>query len=87
MDAIRVAGHIDENGHVQIDEAVDLPPGQLLSITIEAITPEMLAADDALWDEKFARTPHILTQLAAEARAEMKSGTVTNFDPDTTDEF
>jgi len=86
MDAIRVAGHIDENGHVQIDEAVDLPPGQQLSITIEAITPEMLTADDALWDEKFSRTPHILTQLAAEARAEIEAGTVTDFDPDA-DEF
>ncbi len=86
MEAIRVTGHIDENGHVQIDEAVNLPPGEQLIITIEAVTPEILAADDALWDEKFARTPHVLARLAAEARAEIAAGTVKDFDPDT-DEF
>ncbi len=48
MDTIRVVGHIDENGHVQIDEAVDLPLGQQLIITIEMVTADMIAADDAL---------------------------------------
>jgi hypothetical protein len=83
MDAIRVTGHIDDNGRLQIDEAVLLPPGQQLLITLEAVTPEMLAADDALWDEKFARTPHVLAKLAAEAREEITAGKVKDFDPDT----
>jgi hypothetical protein len=86
MDAIRVVGHIDENGQLQIDEAVNLPPGEQLIITIEAVTPEIQTADDALWDEKFARTPDVLARLAAEARAEIDAGTVEEFDPDT-DEF
>jgi len=86
MDAIRVLGHIDENGHVQIDEAVNLPPGQQVIVTLEAVTPDILAADDALWDEKFAHTPDVLAKLAAEARAEIAAGTVKDFDPDT-DEF
>ena len=86
MDAIRVVGHSDDNGHIQIDEVVNLPPGQQLIITIETVTADALAADDALWDEKFSRTPHILARLAAEARAEIEAGTITDFDPDA-DEF
>lgn len=86
MDKIRVAGHSDENGHIEIDEAVNVPPGQQLIITIEAVTPEMLADDDALWDEKFARTPDVLAKLAADARAEIEAGTTKDFDPDK-DEF
>ncbi len=69
-----------------MDESVNLPPGERLTITIEPVTPEMLAADDALWDGKFARTPHVLARLADEARAEIAAGTVEYFDPDT-DEF
>jgi len=82
MDAIRVTGHSDDNGHIQIDEVVNLPPGQQLIITIETITDDMLAADDALWNQKFASTPQVLARLAAEARAEIEAGTVTDFDPD-----
>ncbi len=46
----------------------------------------MLAADDALWDDKVARTPDVLARLAAEARKEIEAGTVKDFDPNT-DEF
>ena len=86
MDTIRVVGHSDDNGQIQIDEMVNLPPGQQLIITIETVTADVLATDDALWDEKFARTPHVLVRLAAEARAEIEAGTITEFDPDA-DEF
>lgn len=35
--------------------------------TLEVVTDEELAAEDALWDESFARSPEVLDRLIAEA--------------------
>ena len=39
--------------------------------------------DDNRWDESFARSPDLLTQLAAEAMAENRAGKTQELDPET----
>ncbi len=72
--AIRLVGRVDEDGHLDIPQAVNLPPGEVI-ITVQAVTPEMLAADDALWDKKFARTQPLLEAMAARALKALDEGT------------
>ena len=72
--AIQVIGHIDSHGHVEITQSVNLPPGEVL-ITIETVT-DHVAIDDALWDEQFQRSPHVLAAISAEIQAAIAAGTV-----------
>lgn len=39
--------------------------------------------DDQRWDEAFARSPDLLTELAAEALAEHRAGKTQELDPET----
>ena len=39
--------------------------------------------DDNRWDESFARSPDLLTKLAAEAMAEHRAGKTQELDPET----
>ena len=39
--------------------------------------------DDNRWDESFARSPDLLTKLAAEAMAENRAGKTQELDPET----
>lgn len=47
------------------------------------IDAEEEAADAALWDEQFARSPNALDALAQEAHEEYLAGLTEDFDPDT----
>ena len=78
---IQVIGHIDNSGHIEITQSVNLPPGDVL-ITIEPVA-EHIATDDALWDEQFRRSPHVLAAISAEIQAAIADGTTEDFDPDT----
>ena len=60
---------------------VKLPPGDIV-ILIEPISAEV-AADEALWDEQFARSQNVLEALGREALAEYEAGLTDDFDPDT----
>ncbi len=40
------------------------------------------AADEALWDEQFARSQDVLEQMAKEAHDEYLAGLTEDFDPD-----
>jgi hypothetical protein len=75
-------GHVDSTGHVEITQRVELPAGEVV-ITIHPVTPDMIAADDALWDEQFKRAPHVLAAISAEIQASIADGTAEDFDPDT----
>ena len=57
-------------------------PGEVM-ITIQPVTADMIAADDALWDEQFKRTPHVLAAISAELQTSVADGTAEDFDPDT----
>jgi hypothetical protein len=81
MASIQIVGFVDQSGCLKIDQEIGLPQGQVL-ITVEEVTEEMLAADDALWDKKFAETPEILDKIFEEAENEIAAGKVRDFDPD-----
>ncbi len=53
------------------------------SDVLRALLHEATAADDALWDEKFANSQDVLDQLADEAHQEYLDGRTEDFDPDT----
>ena len=78
---IQVVGHVDSTGHLEVDQAVNLPAGEVW-VTVEVITPEMLAAEDAMWEESIARTPDKLDQLLAEGLQAMADGTADELNPD-----
>jgi len=83
METIRVAGHIDENGHIEIDQPNKLPPGDVM-ITIERISLEDEAAE-AAFDELLASPKSLafLKQLGDQVLAEDEAGLTDELDPDT----
>ena len=70
MTSIEILGRIDENGHLEIDQPIDLPAGDV-RITIEAFDIE---ADEAHWDEQFAKSQDVLERLAHEAHEDYLAG-------------
>lgn len=74
MEIIRGAGHIDENGHIEIDQ-----PNQV----IERISAVDEAADEARWTTSFARLQDMLAALADEALRDLEPGLTDELDPDT----
>lgn len=83
MEIIRVAGHIDENGHIEIAQPNRLPPGDVM-ITIEMISPED-EAEEAAFDEllESPKSLAFLETLVAKTRAERAAGKLVDLDPDT----
>ncbi len=82
MEIIRVVGHIDENGHIEVDPSSTLPLGEVM-ITIEPIRPEDEAADEARWAESFARSQDMLAAMADEALRDLEAGLTDELDPET----
>jgi len=78
---IQLVGHINEAGYLQIDQRIDLPPGDVF-VTVEVMTEAMLAEEDRRWEESFARTPHVLDQLLAEGLQSLVDGTADELNPD-----
>ena len=74
MDAIRLPGHIDENGHIEVDQPELLPTGDVM-ITIEPISLADEAAETA-FDELLASPKSLafLETLASKALAEFDAG-------------
>jgi len=71
MSVIEILGHINENGQLEFDLPDNLPPGDV-RITIEPFDADDEAADEALWQQQFARSPETLDFLAQEAREEYR---------------
>ncbi|HLY28928.1 MAG TPA: hypothetical protein VKQ72_21455 [Aggregatilineales bacterium] len=78
MTIIEVLGRVNENGDVEFEQPGDLPPGDV-RIIIETID---IAADEALWDDQFARSQDWLRQMALKAIQEDDAGLTEDFDPD-----
>ncbi len=78
---IQVIGRIDESAHLEVDQQIDLPAGEVF-VTVEIVTEEMLAREDALWEESFARTPHVLDRLRAEGLQSLADGAADELNPD-----
>jgi len=81
MDAIQLTGWINEKGELEIDLPSELPVGEV-RVTIEPISAEEIAADEALWDEQFARSQDALARMSEQAHAEYLAGLTEDFDPD-----
>ncbi len=84
MTTVRLTGHIDENGHIEISQRVDLLPGEV-TVTIEGVTAEEQAAIDERWDQLLASPKSLafLEKLGNEALAELDAGLTDELDPDT----
>ncbi|MHB8628977.1 MAG: hypothetical protein ACYDBJ_26685 [Aggregatilineales bacterium] len=80
MEPIRLTGRVNEKGQIEIHQTEKLPPGDIV-ILIEPISAE-IAADEALWDEQFARSQDVLEELGRETLAEYEAGLTDDFDPD-----
>ncbi|MCC7446275.1 MAG: hypothetical protein IT324_02610 [Anaerolineae bacterium] len=81
MDAIQLTGWINDKGELEIDLPSELPVGEV-RVTIEPISAEEIAADEALWDEQFARSQDALARMSEQAHAEYLAGLTEDFDPD-----
>lgn len=81
MTVIEKTGLVNEHGQVEFEPPLNLPPGEI-RITIETINAEEIAADEALWDEQFARSQDVLERLSQEAHEEFLAGLTEDFDPD-----
>ena len=70
MTIIEVWGRVNEEGRLEFEPPAHLPPGDV-RITIEPLDIE---ADEALWDEQFAKSQDILEQLSQEAHEDYLAG-------------
>ncbi len=84
MTVIELTGRVNEQGLIEFEQPRDLPPGEI-RIIIKTITAEDEAADEALWDEQFAKSQDLLEQMAEEAHQEYLAGLTEDFDPDDDD--
>lgn len=82
MATIRLTGHIDKDGRIEIAERVDLPPGDVM-IVVEKVSPEDEAADDARWEASFAKSQDMLAAMADEALRDLEAGLTDELDPET----
>ncbi len=77
MTIIEVLGRVNERGLVEFEQPRDLPPGDV-PVIIETID---FAADEALWDEQFAKSQDWLKQMALKAIEDDEAGLTEDFDP------
>ena len=76
MTSIEILGRINENGQLEVEQPIHLPPGDM-RVTVEAFDIE---ADEALWDEQFAKSQDVLERLANEAHEDYLAGRTDNCD-------
>jgi len=74
----QLTGRVDEHGHLEIDQHLDLPPGEVLT-TLESINPENInpndeAAADAQWESSFANSQEALARIAEKVRRNRERG-------------
>ena len=80
MATIELTGRVNEKGEIEFEPPVNLPPGEVW-ITIE-YDDDAIAADEALWDDQFARSQDLLDKLSEQAHQEYLAGLTEDFDPD-----
>ena len=70
MTAIEILGRVDDKGRLEFEPPADLPPGDVRII----IEPVDIEADEARWDEQFAKSQDLLEQLSQEAHEDYLAG-------------
>ena len=83
MATIEFTGRVNDNGEIEFEPPVNLPPGEI-HITIE-YDDSAIMADEAIWDELFARSQDLLDKLSEQAHQEYLDGLTKDFDPDDID--
>ena len=78
---IKVVGRVDALGHLEAELPPGVPPGEVW-LTVEVVTPEMLAAEDAAWEEAIAQDPEKLDRLLAEGLQGLVDGSTDELNPD-----
>jgi len=82
MTFIEVFGRVNEQGKIEFDPPQNLPTGDV-RITFEPIDAAALAADEALWDEQFAKSENVLLKLSKKAHDEYVAGLLeAEYDPE-----
>ncbi|MHB8628629.1 MAG: hypothetical protein ACYDBJ_16525 [Aggregatilineales bacterium] len=82
MGRIQLTGRINDNGVLEIDQPGKLPPGEVI-VTVEPVSPEAEAADEARWDALFAASQDLLAEMADRAARDWDAGLADDLDPDT----
>lgn len=78
---IEITGRINEHGQLEVELPANLPPGEV-RIIIERIDAEAEEADEAQWNEQFAKSQDALARLADEILADDLAGLTEDFEPD-----
>ncbi len=84
MATLYVSGHVNDQGQIQLDEPLRIPPGDI-QIIIETASEAELAADDAQWDAQFAGSADLLRRMASQALADDVAGRTVELDFDELD--
>ncbi len=80
MTLVELKGWITQDGQLELEHPANLPPGEVW-VLIEPISPDEEAADEALWDEQFARSQELLGRMADEALQDLDEGRTDELDP------
>lgn len=81
FEGMTVAAHVDAHGNIHIDAPFQLPAGEVW-LTLGFVSPEVLDADDALWEAAIANNPEKFERLLAEADQAIANGTIDELNPD-----
>lgn len=81
MTTIELPGHINDHGQLELDQATNLPPGEV-RVIIETVDAGLEDDYEAKWAESFAKSHDVLERLSQEAHEEYLAGLTEEFDPD-----
>jgi hypothetical protein len=81
MAIIELKARITDDGRIELEKPIDLPPGDVL-ILIETEDTEEIA-EDARWDKVFADSQDLLAQMSDQALRDLDEGRTIPLDPDT----
>lgn len=72
---------VEPDGRLQLERDFDLSEGEEVIVVVQRLTPEVLAAEDAAWANRFKKQPEVLTRIFERGRREIAAGEVVDFDP------
>ena len=78
MSFIKLTGHVNENGELEISNPPNLPPGDV-RIIIETFDAQAEADHEAQWQKQFAESPDKLDFLINEGLEALSSGEAEDF--------
>ena len=78
---IKLTGHINANGQIELDQPTHLPSGEAVRVIIETLD-ELPYDDDPEWNTSFANSLDVLQRLADQARKDHEEGRTVPLNPD-----